>query len=107
MSVHSEYHRALRALLGRLTESEFLVGEGWVEQLEFVQAEADRDLSTAAKTTLDLIARFEADLGNARPATSNLRAARGPLPSLELLRDACHHLRDHCRAILGVSPDDR
>lgn len=107
MSVHSEYHRALRALLVRLTESEFLVGEAWVEQLEIVQTEADRDLSTAAKTTLDLISRLEASLGNAHPSTSNLRAAREPLPPLELLRDACHHLRDHCRAILGVGPDDR
>ena len=61
----------------------------------------------AAKTTLDLISRLEASLGNAHPPTRNLRAARGPHPSLELLRDACHHLRDHCRAILGVSLEDR
>jgi hypothetical protein len=105
MSVHGEFHRALRTLCHRLSESEFLIGEGWLARLEAVQAEANRDLSAAARTSIALLGGLESDLGDASRRADRSPAAPESLPSLELLRDACHHLRAHCCAILGVGPE--
>ena len=105
MSVHGEFHRALRNLCHRLSESEFLIGEGWLARLEGVQAEANRDLSAAARTSIALLGRLESDLADASRRLGSALAAPESLPSLELLRDACHHLRAHCDAILGVGPE--
>jgi len=105
MSVHGEFHRALRTLWHRLSESEFLIGEDWLARLEAVQAEANRDLSAAARTSIALLVRLESDLGDMSPRIGSPPASPVLLPSLDLLRDACNHLRAHCYAILGVPPE--
>lgn len=101
MSVHGEYQRALRVVQHRLSESEFLVGEGWGAKLERAQLEEGRDLSSAAQTSLELLAGLEAALaGEGPPADGAIVSGISP-GRLELLRDACHRLRAHCHAILG------
>jgi hypothetical protein len=103
MSVHGEYQRALRVVQLRLAESEFLVGEGWGVKLESAQLEEGRDLSSAARTSLELLARLEAEFESQDALAGGALAATPPLGRLELLRDACHRLRAHCHAILGSS----
>lgn len=107
MSVHGEYSRALRNVLERLEESETLVGREWQDILDAAQLRSDGDLSTAARAALAVMARLEAELARAGSAggvaaNSKLGGAR-----LEPLRDACHHLRAHCHAILGGGLPDR
>jgi len=103
VSVHGEYARALRGVRERLSEREGLVGEAWSAAFEAAEATPTRDLSAAARTALALIERLEAELA----ATAVAPGREAPAPAarrarLEPLRDACHHMRAHCRAILGV-----
>jgi hypothetical protein len=53
------------------------------------------------------VTRLEASLdaaGEAGNATSD--AAGSTTARMAPLRDACHHLRAHCRAILGLGSED-
>lgn len=87
MSVHGEYARALANLLDRLAGSALPGRDAWLRALDGAHATEARDLSTAARcarTVLDEIGTALEDPG-----------ADGGL------RDACHHLRAHCHAILG------
>jgi hypothetical protein len=102
MSVHGEYQRALRVVQLRLAESEFLMGEGWDAKLEGAQLAEGRDLSSAARTSLELLANLEAELESNGTLADGGGASESPHGRLELLRDACHRLRAHCHAILGV-----
>jgi len=107
MSVHGEYARALRGVGERLAECEELVGDDWGDALDAARLTPQRDLSNAARAALALLQRVEAELESADAGRGSavppaIRRAR-----LESLRDACHHLRAHCRAILGVIPGDR
>ena len=102
VSVHGEYLRALRVVQLRLAESEFLLGEGWDAKLESAQLEEGRDLSSAARASLELLASLEAELEGQSAVADGGGASGSPLERLELLRDACHRLRAHCHAILGV-----
>jgi hypothetical protein len=103
MSVHGEYQRALRVVQLRLAESEFLMGEGWAERLECAQLDEGRDLSSAARASLELLASLDARLQSEDALAEGEVASRSPHGRLELLRDACHRLRAHCHAILGSS----
>lgn len=103
MSVHGEYQRALRVVQLRLAESEFLVGEGWAAKLESAQLEEGRDLSSAARRALELLASLAAEFESEGAPADGSDASSAPHGRLELLRDACHRLRAHCHAILGSS----
>ncbi len=102
MSVHGEYQRALRVVQVRLTEAENLVGESWGAKLENAQLEQGRDLSAAARTSLELLSGLEAEIASKGALADGGVASGAPHGRLELLRDACHRLRAHCHAILGL-----
>lgn len=103
MSVHGEYQRALRVVQLRIAESEFLLGAGWEAKFASAQLEEGRDLSSAARTSLELLANLEVEYESLGALADSGAASRAPQGRLELLRDACHRLRAHCHAILGVS----
>ncbi len=91
MSVHGEYLRSLRILEVRLAEAGDAFAAPWLEALANARVDGQRDLSTAARAALALLDRLEAE-------------AVGPdAERRSALRDACHHLRAHCRAILGLA----
>lgn len=91
MSVHGEYARALAGIVEALAASARPDRAGWIDALDAAHATETRDLSTAARAARAILDRLEADRGGS-----------GPESSLEpALRDACHHLRAHCHAILG------
>lgn len=90
MSVHGEYARALASLLARLAESEHPERAAWLRDLDGAHATAARDLSTAARCARAVLDRIEGGDGVDALAADDDR-----------LRDACHHLRAHCQAILG------
>ena len=103
MSVHGEYQRSLRNLEVRLTEAADALALPWADAIAAARLDGARDLSSAARAALALVARLEAALGpfgdDVRPMAPHASPpAAEPLPAL---RDACHHLRAHCRAILG------
>jgi uncharacterized membrane protein YccC len=112
MSVHGEYSRALRQLRERLDERGAALAERHREALDAAQVTPARDLSTAARAALAVLARLEGDPALTAP-DAPLRPTReteGPVggrPATDGLRDACHHLRAHCRAILGPAAIDR
>ncbi|MFO0688872.1 MAG: hypothetical protein U0900_09200 [Myxococcota bacterium] len=91
MSVHGEYARALDGLIEALAASTRPDRAGWIEALEAARATQTRDLSTAARAAGTILDRLEADLDGGAPK-------RADDPNV---RDACHHLRAHCHAILG------
>jgi hypothetical protein len=107
VSVHGEYHRTLRAVLFRLTEAGEAVEPSWLEAFSSAQVDDSRDLSTAARTALALVTRLEVALDRAGEAARSTREAAGSTTArMAPLRDACHHLRAHCRAILGLGAED-
>lgn len=108
MSVHQEYQRALRVVEVRLTEAGDAVAARWLAAFSGVEVDGARDLSTSARAALDLLARVEADLALDAPPNGGARVVGGPdaAQRLALLRDACHHLQAHCRAILGLGSAD-
>lgn len=107
MSVHGEYQRTLRVVQVRLSEAGDAVGACWLEAFSRAQVDATRDLSTTARTVLELVVRLEAELAPGgdpdRPVNDRTAATTERLAPL---RDACHHLRAHCRAILGLGSED-
>lgn len=92
MSVHGEYSRALRHVLERLDEQDPERARRHREALEAAHPTPARDLSTAARAALAALAQLESDPAFATPVDG--------------LRDSCHHLRAHCRAILGAAASD-
>jgi hypothetical protein len=107
VSVHGEYHRTLRAVLFRLTEAGDAIEPSWIEAFSRAQVDDSRDLSTAARTALALVTRLEHTLGAAGEAgCASTDAAGSTTARMSPLRDACHHLRAHCRAILGLGSED-
>lgn len=90
MSVHGEYARALAALIARLAESEHPDRADWLRALDGAHATTARSLSTAARRAREVLDRIEGGSGIDAIAGNDGE-----------LRDACHHLRAHCHAILG------
>lgn len=106
MSVHGEYSRALRQLRECLEERDAGLATRHRDALDAAQATPARDLSTAARAALAVLARLETDPALADPSSSPCTQNEGEdriehRPATDALRDACHHLRAHCRAILG------
>ena len=102
LSVHGEYQRVLRNVQVRLEEAADAIAARWSEPFERVQIDEKRDLSTAARAAIALVAQLEADLGLAPAARSDAHEGPATTSRLAPLRDACHSLRAHCRAILGL-----
>lgn len=91
MSVHGEYARALASVIETVAESALRGREEILDALGAAKAMETRDLSTAARSARAIVDRIEAALeGGATNSTDHAR-----------VRDACHHLRAHCHAILG------
>lgn len=107
MSVHGEYGRALRGVLEQLDECNGLVARDGRNSLDAAHTSPVQDLSTAARRALAGLDRVEADLTDAAGRVEAARHAGADRLRLERLRDACHHLRAHCHAILGVGSPDR
>jgi hypothetical protein len=107
MSVHGEYSRALRHLIERLDEQASTAAARHRKALDGARPTPERDLSTAARTALAVLARVEAELVSSASATHGGPEDAGKKsadePASDVLRDACHHLRAHCRAILGAA----
>jgi hypothetical protein len=108
MSVHGEYARALNSVLEGLSGWEDRAQAAWSQAFLEARVTEERDLSTAARTALSVLDRFEAAL---RAPTADARADGIPdrmgLSASSPLRDACHRLRAHCHAIVGGRPEDR
>ena len=107
MSVHGEYGRALRKVLERLDECEGLVEREWRDTLDAAQMRPGLDLSTAARAALAAVVRLDADLAPSGSAGAGAAIPAADRARIQPLRDACHHLRAHCHAILGGDPRDR
>ncbi|MBK7950538.1 MAG: hypothetical protein IPK00_17715 [Deltaproteobacteria bacterium] len=91
MSVHGEYARSLASVLELLAEGELRGRDALLDALDAARATETRELSSAARTARAVLDRIDAALDEARDAADD--HAR--------LREACHHLRAHCHAILG------
>ncbi len=102
MSVHGEYQRVLRIVQVRLTEAGEAIAARWSAPFEGAQIDETRDLSAAARSAIALVAQLEADLGLAPTAPGDAHDGAATASRLAPLRDACHTLRAHCRAILGL-----
>lgn len=107
MSVHGEYSRALRHVIERLDEQASTTAARHREALDGARPTPERDLSTAARAALAVLARVEAELVSSVSAATGRPEDDGrgsaDRPTSDDLRDACHHLRAHCRAILGAA----
>lgn len=91
MSVHGEYARSLAIVLELLAEGALRGREALLDALGAARATETRDLSSAARAARAVLDRIDAALDDDRDTADD--DAR--------LRDACHHLRAHCHAILG------
>ncbi|MEZ4281699.1 MAG: hypothetical protein R3F21_19010 [Myxococcota bacterium] len=111
MSVHGEYQRVLRIVQVRIAEAGGAIAARWSEPFERARIDELRDLSTAARTAIALVAELEAeleaDLGLAPAAPGEARDDSATTSRFAPLRDACHSLRAHCRAILGQGEGTR
>jgi hypothetical protein len=102
LSVHGEYQRVLRIVQLRLAEAGDVISERWSEPFERAQIDETRDLSTSARAAIALVAQLEADLGLAAATPGDGHEGSSTTSRLAPLRDACHSLHAHCRAILGL-----
>lgn len=105
MSVHGEYQRVLRIVEVRLAEAGEAIAARWSESFDRARIGETRDLSAAAQAALALVAQLETELGLESEASDAAHDARAKTSRLAPLRDACHSLRAHCRAILGLGQD--
>jgi len=97
MSVHSEYGRALEALLIGLQRLDTPDARDWETALISARASLNPDLSTAAmlcERVLDAI-----DRGRSLSRGTDIG------PDLDPLREPYLHLRAHCRAVLGLGAE--
>lgn len=89
----------------RIAEAGGAIAARWSEPFEGARIDELRDLSTAARTAIALVAELEgaleADLDLAPAAPGESRHDSATTSRFAPLRDACHSLRAHCRAILG------
>lgn len=115
MSVHGEYQRVLRIVQVRIAEAGGAIAARWSEPFERARIDELRDLSTAARTAIALLAELEAELeaergaerAKAPAAPGEARDDSATTSRFAPLRDACHSLRAHCRAILGQGEGTR
>ena len=107
MSVHGEYQRVLRIVQVRLAEAGEAIAARWSEPFDSAAVGEARDLSAAARAALALVTQLEAELGLESDARGAAHDGSTTTARLAPLRDACHSLRAHCRAILGLgqAPD--
>lgn len=117
MSVHGEYARALGGVIDALAPfdaphaaretalppapgsppdlpSSDAFARTWHRAFEAARFDETRDLSSAARAALGLLATLESGL--------TVRAAPAMAVEIDRLCAACQHLRAHCHAILGV-----
>ena len=95
MSVHSEYGRALEALLTAVRRLDTAAAKDWAAGLTQARSSQYPDLSTAAKVCMRVLDSIDAQ----RSLSSNAPIG----PDLDPLREPFVHLRAHCRAVLGTS----
>lgn len=89
MSVHGEYSRALENVVVCVRAIDRPEREAWLASLEGVRLGAQPDLTTAARSALEV-------LGEVDPtARSN-----------ERLSAVCAHLASHCRVVLGLPAEE-
>lgn len=100
--MHGEYQRVLRIVQVRLAEAGEAIAARWSEPFERVGLGETHDLSAAARAALALVTQLEAELGLESDARGAAQDASATTSRLAPLRDACHSLRAHCRAILGL-----
>ncbi len=93
MSVHSEYGRALEALMGGLQRLETAAAQGWVAELELARVSQHPDLSAAATACMRVLDAIDAE--------RSLSSRAGIGPDHDPLRAPFTHLLAHCRAVLG------
>jgi hypothetical protein len=98
MSVHSEYARALNALLLGLSRLDTAEARDWAEALGKARSSQNPDLSTAATLCVDVLDTID----EARSYSAEARIG----PDLDPLREPYLQLRAHCRAVLGVSAEE-
>ena len=98
MSVHSEYGRALEALLISVQRLETASAISWTTQLTQARVSQHPNLSTAAKNCLRVLDSINAE--------RSLSSKAGIGPDADPLREPFAHLQAHCRAVLGA-PDSR
>lgn len=95
MSVHSEYGRALEALLMSVQRLETAAAIDWAAGLIQARVSQQKDLSTAAKICLRVLDSIDTERSLSR------KAAIGP--DVDPLREPFARLQAHCRAVLGTS----
>lgn len=86
MSVHSEYSRALEAMIDRLRSLSHPHAESWIAEFESARVASHPDLSAAARASLRVLASIQAD-----PKARDVEGLHDPESRLDA----------HCRAILG------
>lgn len=96
MSVHSEYGRALEALLLCVQKLEGEAAGEWAADLIRARSSQHSDLSAAAKACLPILESIDAE----RSLSSHSQIG----PDLDPLREPFAHLHAHCRAVLGIPP---
>jgi hypothetical protein len=94
MSVHSEYSRALEALLSCLEAIDGAEAVIWSDDLRNARSGRNPDLSTAAKAALHVLDAIDQARG--------LLASRGIGPDADAVRAPSEHLRAHCVSVLGA-----
>jgi len=87
VSVHSEYSRALEAILDRLRSLDHAQTENWLAMFEAARVGNQADLSSAAREARRLLAIIAND-----PKAQSVDGLHEPRARLEA----------HCRAILGA-----
>lgn len=95
MSVHSEYGRALEALMLCVQRLETDTGRDWVAGLTQARSSQNPDLSTAATVCLQVLDSIDAE--------RSLSSSAPIGPDLDPLREPFAHLHAHCRAVLGTA----
>jgi len=97
MSVYGEYSRALENAMTRVEGLSDVRATEWSSLLAAARVESHGDLSTAARSCLDALARLD-EAWRAEPGGAPAGAG-----AANDLRGAIDHLLAHCRAVLGLS----
>jgi len=97
MSVHTEYGRALDALLFGLQRLGAPEARGWAAELVEARVSQNLDLGTAATLCMGVLDHID--------EVRSLSSQTGIGPDLDPLREPFDHLRAHCRAVLGLSEE--
>lgn len=95
MSVHSEYGRALEALLSCVQRLETADATAWASELTKARVSQHPDLSTAAAACRRVLDSIDAD--------RSLSSRAGIGPEVDPLREPFARMHAHCRAVLGTS----